>query len=475
MYRTILITFFVTMFAGLCSAQDAAKPASSGKARKRPNFVLFIADDLTWHDLGAYGATDVRTPNIDTLRSESLKFENAFCASPTCTPSRSAIYTGLYPMRNGAHANHSMINDGIKTLPVYLKELGYRVVLAGKTHIGPRELFPFEYLEGSNVMPPGKDNVLWTDLGVQAIDKMLAEHDKGVPFCLIVAAHSPHTVWLPNEHYDPKKINLPPYLVDTPKTRQARTNYYTDIEQLDKEVGQVRESLSRHGHAGSTMFAFTADQGSQFPFGKWNLYDAGIKVPLLIDFPGHTKPNTTTNAMVTLIDFLPTMMQAAGAEPPADIDGRSFLDVIDGQTDVHRQEIYAAHTGDREMNHAPMRCVRSDRFKYIQNLAPEIVYTTHITKAPGDTGYWPSWEKKAEKNAKAKELVHRYEHRVAEELYDLQADPFEMKNLASDPAHAETLKQLREKVNAWRVQQGERLDSAPMPEDARTGKLLYNQ
>src|SRR3954462_4358379 len=116
-------------------------------AAQRPNIVLFIADDLTATDCGPYGAADVRTPNLDALARESLKFTRAFAASATCSPSRSAIYSGLYPFRNGAHANHSLVRDDLKTLPHYMKQLGYRVVLAGKTHIGPREVFPFEYLK----------------------------------------------------------------------------------------------------------------------------------------------------------------------------------------------------------------------------------------------------------------------------------------------------------------------------------------
>src|SRR5215204_3632692 len=161
------------------------------------HFVLFIGDDLSWHDIGPYGNSDVHTPYLDALARESLIFRGAFAASPTCTPSRSAIYTGLYPVRNGAHANHSIINDGISTLPAVMGKLGYRVVLAGKSHIGPRGQFPFEYLENSNIMPPGKNAVLWTDLNTARIDQLLAQHDRNQPLCLIVAAHSPHVFWLP--------------------------------------------------------------------------------------------------------------------------------------------------------------------------------------------------------------------------------------------------------------------------------------
>jgi arylsulfatase A-like enzyme len=451
------------------TAQPAA--TTSVMAARPPDMVLFIADDLTWHDIGPYGGSDVRTPHLNRLARESLKFDQAFSASPTCTPSRSSMYTGLYPIRNGAHANHSFVREGTPSLPVYLKSLGYRCVLAGKTHIGPRRLFAFEYLKESNVMPPGKTGVLWMDLGVPAIDKLLASHDRRQPLCLIVAAHSPHMNWPENDGYDAAQIKLPPYLLDTLETRNALAKYYTDVTKLDKEVGQVRESLARHGFA-DALFMFIADQGAQWPFAKWNLYDAGIRVPMLVHWPGKANARTT-HAMVSLIDLLPTMIEAAGGVPPADIDGKSFLNVLTKTSEVHRKEIYAAHTGDKSMNQAPMRCVRTERFKYIQNLAPKIKYTTHINKGEDVDIYWNSWVTLARSDAGAAKVVERYEHRPAEELYDIVADPFEMKNLSSDPAHADELSQLREKVNAWRVDQGEDLNHVLVPADAYTGKMRY--
>jgi uncharacterized sulfatase len=460
------------LIAPLTSHGLVARAASKHPISARPpDIVLFIADDLTWNDIGPYGGSDARTPQLDRLAKESLKFDLAFAASPTCTPSRSCMYTGLYPIRNGAHANHSLVREGTRTLPTYLERLGYRTVLAGKTHIGPRELFPFEYLKDSNTLPPGKKGVLWTDLGVDAIDKLLATHNRRRPLCLIVAAHSPHVHWPANNGYDPAQIKLPPYLLDTPETRKARVKYYTDVTQLDKEVGQVRESLARHGF-GDALFIFTSDQGAQWPFAKWNLYDAGIKVPLLVHWPGKTKAGTT-RAIVSLIDLLPTMIEAGGGVPPADIDGRSFLDLLTDRTDVHREEIYAAHTGDKDMNRAPMRCVRTERFKYIQNLAPDIKYTTHINKGEDAGIYWNSWSKLAQSDPEAAKLVERYEHRPAEELYDLKSDPYEMKNLASTPEYADELARSRAKVNAWRVRQGEGLNKVLMPADARTGNMRY--
>lgn len=450
-----------------CGGQNTPPPP-------RPHIVLFMADDHTWYDCGPYGATDVRTPNLDRLAGQSLRFELAFAASPTCTPSRSALYTGLFPFRNGAHANHSLIHEQVKTLPEYLKEIGYRVVIAGKTHVGPRARFPFEYLEGSNVMPAGRNHVLWTDLNTDAIDQLLACHDARRPLCLVVCSHSPHVYWPENDGYDPARITLPPCLVDTPETRQARCRYYTDVTWMDRQLGQVMAALDQHGYAGQTLLICTADQGAQWPFAKWTLYDAGIRVPLLVRWPGAVRAGST-RALVSLVDLVPTFAEAGGGAPRSDLDGRSLLPVLLGKTDRHREEIFAAHTGDRKMNRWPMRCVRTARHKYILNLAPGGSFTTHISRGVAADGqdYWASWVRRAASDPAAGQTVRRYEHRPPEELYDLDQDPFEQKNLASDPTHATTLADLRERLKRWRLQQGEDLTKVPMPEDARTGEIRY--
>jgi len=356
-----------------------------------------------------------------------------------------------------------------------MKDLGYRVVIAGKTHIGPREQFPFEYLTNSNVLPPGKREVLWTDLNTAAVDKLLQEHDRNRPLFLVVCSHSPHVYWMPNSGYDPDKITLPPFLLDTPETRQARCRYYSEVSWMDAQVGQVCDSLRRHGYADKSLFVFTSDQGAQWPFGKWTLYDEGIRVPLLIRWPGKVKAGVTTDAMVSLVDLLPTFVEIADGKPSPDWDGRSFLDVLLGKRDDHRSEIFATHTGDKEMNRTPMRCVRTKEYKYIVNLAPQTRFTSHISEGIDLDGrdYWDSWVKLAEHDIKAAAVIERYRSRPSEELYQLTADPFELKNLASDPRHASALAELREKVRRWRLEQKEDLNQIPLPEDGRIGPLRY--
>jgi N-sulfoglucosamine sulfohydrolase len=475
--RYPMSTISMRVLAVLSVVLGVTSIASAAAAPARPHVVLFIADDYSWHDCGPYGGKDVRTPNLDRLATQSMRFDAAFAASPTCVPSRSAIYTGLYPFRNGAHANHSLVRDGVRSLPQHMAGLGYRVVIAGKTHVGPRAAFPFEYLDDSNVMPPGKNHVLWTDLNTAAVDGLLKSHDRAKPLCLVVCAHSPHVYWPDDvDGYDPAKVAVPPYLLDSPETRAARCKYLADVTHMDRQLGDVAASLDRHGYADGTLLAFTADQGAQFPFAKWNVYDAGIRVPLLVRWPGRVKPGTSTAALVSLVDLLPTMIDAAGGKPPHDdVDGRSFLPVLLGRADRHHDAVFAAHTGDGQMNRSPQRAVRTARFKLIHNLLPDAPHKTHISDGAGVDGrsYWDAWVKRAETDVAAAAVVRRYRQRPAEELYDLAADPYEQRDLSADPAHAATLAELRETLRAWRVRQSDDPAKVPMPEDARKGPIPY--
>jgi arylsulfatase A-like enzyme len=206
----------------------------------------------------------------------------------------------------------------------------------------------------------------------------------------------------------------------------------------------------------NTLFLTTADHGAQWPFGKWNCYDSGIRVPMIAAWPGKIDAGRRTSAMVSWVDLLPTLVEIAGGKPPADLDGRSFAGVLTGAKQEHRERIFTVHSGDGDKNVYPIRSVRSAEWKYIRNLRPEFYYTTHIDfdLRPG-LGYFKTWRDKAKSNATAAAIVERYHVRPAEELYDLAADPNEQNNLAADPAQAERLVALRGELDAWMKSQGD--------------------
>lgn len=432
----------------------------NNKTPDRFNIVLFIADDLDATDIGPYGNTVVRTPNLDKLSTESMLFTRAFASSPTCSPSRSTIFTGLMPLRHGGHGNHNGVKEGTASIVHYLQPLGYRTAIAGKLHIGPESVFPFERIEGTNTPEPGfekKPGLNW-DLNLAPVDKWLAAQKKGKPFMLVVTDHSPHVIWPEKAEYDPAQVDIPAKHIDTKETRASRARYYTDITKMDNNVGHVLASLERNGFAENTIVLFISDQGPQWPFAKWSLYDDGVQSPLMVRWPGTVARGTKSGALVSLADLVPTLVESASGKAPQGIDGLSFLPVLKGQKDTHREVVYATHTGDRLMNRAPARMVRTAQYKYILNLAPEILYTTHMDKAKDHDGgreYWDSWHEKSFADQHAASVLWRYHNRPKEELYDVQADPQELHNLAADPRYATVMEDLRAKMSEWRKGQAD--------------------
>ena len=456
----------------LLSINDsAAQKAPQGKSR-RPNIVIYVADDLGYNDSGPYGNKIVRTPHLDSLASGALKFTNAFANTPTCTPSRSVMMTGLMPSRNGSHANNvkgypvSDVRPGVPTLPALLRQAGYRVALAGKRHISPLSAFPFEWIPLSEVREPGYENKpgLFTDLNTAAVDTWLAQQEEGKPFCLVVADHSPHVIWPEQPAYPPDDMDVPPNAIATDAYRKMRSRYYTDITKMDNNLGRVLESLEKHGLSGETVFIFTSDQGPQFPFAKWNLYDAGVRVPLLVKWPGRIAGGAT-GALVSHADLLPTLLAIAGSKAPAGLDGIDYMNVLLGKKQTHRQEVFLTHSQDGLMNITPMRGVRTQRYKYIENLSPQYEYHTHIDAArdhDGGASYWISWEQLAVRNNAAAALIERYLHRPKDELYDIEEDPYELNNLAGKKEYSDVMNELKKKLSGFRAQQ----------KDTATGPVL---
>jgi arylsulfatase A-like enzyme len=422
----------LSLFAGLllATASLAAEPA-------RPNIVVFLTDDLGYLDTAPYGAKDVRTPNLSRLAEAGCTFANLFVASPSCAPSRAALLTGLMPARNGAEANHSRPREDVKKLPAYLKEHGYEVAAFGKVaHYRQNGLYGFDTHDDRPDM--------------KLVGEFLGKRDGKKPLCLFVGLHEPHVPWPANDGYDPKAIHLPPTHLDTPETREFRARYYTAVTTADTKLGEVYD-LARKSFGDNLLFLFLSDHGAQWPFGKWNLYDAGIRVPFVAVWPGKVKPGSKGDALLSSVDLLPTLVEAAGGKASNEIDGRSFLGVLTGQSSAHRDRVFATHTNDGAMNVYPIRCVRTREFKYIRNLLPDCEHTTHIDRAKPVDGvhYWRSWVAATGKDPKAAALVQRYHERPAEELYDLSSDPHEQTNLAADPKHADRLKSLRAELDSW--------------------------
>lgn len=422
----------------------------------RPNVLLIVSDDQGAADLGAYGNAQVATPTIDALARDGMSFDRAYTPEAMCTPSRSSLFTGLDPVRHGAHRNHAYVRAGVQSVPHHFGARGYRVALAGKSHVGPAEAFPFELLPGSRIGPAQ------TRIDDQMDHIAAVIHDQAQPFFLVVADARPHSVageaggWPQPVLHDPDDVVLPPYLVDTPETRVERAGYYDLIAELDGLLARVLAAVEHAGRARDTIVVFLSDHGAGFAFEKWTNYDAGLRVPLIVRWPGRIAAGARSDALVSVSDLLPTLLELAGAPAVAGLDGRSFAGVLRGRAAQHRDVVFGLHTNLGILNGGlyPIRSVRDARWSYLRNLNPDGVFTNNIT-ADGQAG-WGSWVERAASDAHAAELVRSYQHRPAEELYDLASDPFERSNLASDPALRDVVLRLSGEVDGWMTNQGDR-------------------
>lgn len=423
----------------------------------RPNFLILLADDLTWRDLGVTGNPDIRTPRIDRFARESMTLRGMFSPAACCSPARHALYTGLYPVRSGAYPNHTMVDEGTRSIFTHLNAVGYRTALLGKQHIQPKSSFPFENL-GAN---PDDTAALARFIG----------RDAKQPWLAVVASNDPHVPWTrgPKHLYEPAKLTVPPWLHDNAETRQALAAYYAEISEFDRQVGECLYALERSGQAKNTLVLLLSEQGSQLPGGsKWNLYDRGIRVAAFVRWPGRIAAGAASDALMQYVDVPPTFLAAAGIDPakidtgcpnPAGgrgFDGRSFLEVLLGRRAQSREFVFAEDTavgiiGNK--NPFPKRAVRDARFKLIRNLAPENEWW--IQGIHGGEVY-QSWVRDAAHDPALAARVRWLSRRPAEELYDLQADELEVKNLATDPAYAAIKARLQRELDAWMAQQGDR-------------------
>ena len=411
----------------------------------KPHLVIFLTDDHSLLDSTVYGARDLKTPNMQRIAGAGLTFDRAFVASPSCAPSRAALLTGLMPARNGAEPNHSKPRAELKKLPAYLQELGYEVVSFGKvSHYQHTVDYGFDHFAHDKYHE---------DVAISAGIEWLRARKSTRPLCIFFGTNWPHVPWPEGpEGNDPARVVVPPTHVDTPQTREARARYYAAVGRMDAELGAAydaaNEVLGRN-----VFFLTTADHGAQWPFGKWGCYDAGIRTPMIAVWPGKIAAGRRTPAMVSWVDILPTLMEVAGGPAPKGIDGQSFARVLHGG-DEHRDRIFTTHSGDGRMNIYPTRSVRTREWKYIRNLHPEYYYSTHVDLVQPKE-YFGSWVEKAKSDPGAAAVVKRYHERPAEELYNLAADPNEMKNLAGDPEHRTRLASMRADVSAWMKEQGD--------------------
>ena len=447
--RLAILLYLIAMFTPYNSL--LADPAA---AKKLPNIILVLADDMNWFDIGAYHQLfdytpkNAITPNIDNLASEGMLFTQSFTSTAMCGVTRQQLYTGIYPIRNGAYGNHTRVYDGVKSAAHYFRDMGYRVGLAGKGHIFPGKSFPFERAGKANKEATGESS-----FGIEKIRKFVARN-KAQPFFLIAASANPHTPWSRGDtnQYPVEKLQIPSFLNDTPALRQQLSRYLAEVTDLDREVGLLETEIEKLDIKKDTIFIFTSEQGSALPFAKWTNYDSGLKTAFIIRWPNNIKSGSVSNAMIEYVDVIPTLTDMVSNRVPKNLDGKSFKSVLMGKKSEHKDYVYGIQTSFNihEGNAYPVRSVRTERLKLIHNLMPDNTFSNILT-----SGNWFKEELTLEKKHDQENYLG-YLKRPEYELYDIVNDPFEQKNIIDQPNLQQEVAALKSNLTSWMQKQGDK-------------------
>ena len=429
-------------------------------AETRPNILLCIADDASAAHFGANGDRVCRTPTFDRVAREGVNFRNAFCSAPSCTPSRGALLTGqdFWRLEEGGNLWSRWPNK----FPVYpdlLARAGYHVGLKGKGW-GPGDF----KAGGRNANPAG---AAYGDFAT-----FLKSVPPGKPFCFWFGSQDPHRPYergtgLQSGHRL-EEVGVPPFLPDTPEVRSDILDYYYEIERFDRETGEMLQLLEQSGQLDNTIVVMTSDNGFPFPRAKANCYDAGTKMPLAIRWPARVRTRHTVDDFINLTDLAPTFLEAAGLSPSPEMTGRSLMPLLfaknSGHIDPARDHVIVGrerHANVRAENVGyPIRALRTSRYLYLRNFHPER-WPAGDPPLYGDVDEHlsingsPSKQAVVENNgsAQAKRLFElAFGKRPTEELYDLRDDPWQMNNVAKNPAYDTERNRLRAQLNAYLLQ-----------------------
>jgi N-sulfoglucosamine sulfohydrolase len=417
--------------------------SANGQAAEKRNVVLFVTDDQGMRHAGCYGADWLTTPGFDRVAANGVRMNYAFCTTPSCSPSRSVILSGLHNHANGmyglAHATHHFQSfDNVEGLPVLLGKAGYRTISAGKYHVNPEASYKFDHRIG------GKSPM---DMAQQCRPHI--ESDSGDPFFLYFCTSEPHRPFR-REGIDPVSPNdvvVPDYLPDIPECREELAQYAMSLERADQALDAILDMLEETGHWDDTLVIAISDNGIAFPGAKTCMYEPGVNLPCVIRNPLGEARNAECNAMVTWADLAPTILDYAGVEyGPKQFNGRSFLNAIEQADPSGWDEVYLSHQLHEITMYYPVRVVRERRYKLMWNIAHGLPFPF-----AQDLHRSSTWQavKRDGLETYGKREVEKFIHRDEYELYDLENDPDELNNLANDAEHAETLARLLSKLKTF--------------------------
>lgn len=434
---------------------------ASASAADKPNVILFIADDISWDDYGCYGNTSARTPHIDALAKNGLKFNNAYLTASSCSPSRSSIITGRYPHNNGKAAElHQPIADHLPWFPAELRKAGYFTALSGKHHMTSTrppvgvaaQAEAFDVVNAGRVPGNSGGHGEWVST--------LQNREKGKPFCLWLAAFDAHRDWDGDKQWDatkygamhkPDGVVVPDFLVNDAETRQDLASYYNEVTRFDYYIGQVVNELKKTGELDNTLIFVLADNGRPFPRAKTRLHDSGMKTALVAHWPkGIKNPGKECNGLVSAIDLAPTILHAAGASVPPTMQGVAMQPMFDDSAQAIRKYVFSEHNWHDYEAHG--RSIRDSAGNLlIRNSRPYLAW-----QGPADSVRSPSHKSlqklRDDNKLSAAQADVFLSPRPLQELYQTSTDALQLRNKTDDPQLQPIRKELGDVLDQWIAQ-----------------------
>ena len=470
---------FVAVFARL----DAAD---------RPNILLAISDDQSWMHAGANGDQWIKTPAFDRIANEGVRFEFAYCASPSCAPSRAALLTGrhMWQIEEGGNLFGILKPDVYPVFTQSLRKVGYQLAATGKTY-GPGRVEGgtlsdvFGDIRNSSQLAERRPGINPIDYAAN-FSSFLNARDKSNPFFFWYGATEPHQNYeIGGWKRTDKRLEqarLPACLPDTPVTRGEILDYGIEIEHFDRHLMRMLAALEKAGELENTLILVTSDHGNPLPRSKCNLYDSGTRVPLAVRYPKSVPGGRVITDFVSLVDLAPTLLEVAGVTVPDSVSGQSLLPMLrsheEGRMEMDRSFIVTGFERHiicrRDGVGYPMRALRTHRWSYIRNYEPERWPAGDPDFNSSHQGFYGDADKGASKafmlaNSMDPNVrpyyLRAFGRRPGEELYDMTVDPGQLRNLASSPASQSTLRQLRERLDAFLDEQEDPRQQGMVPWD----------
>lgn len=489
--------YFVLLLASLATALAAAPV-------KRPNVVIFITDDESWLERSAYGWSKVPTPNFDRVAREGALFTRGYCSAPSCAPARAALLTGrnFWELEQGAFIQ-AWLPGKFPTLPDLMEAAGYRAGFTGKGW-GPgvlpesgRKRNPAGTAYNTVRRRPREEGL--SDIDYPAnFAKFLDERKAGEPFWFWVGAQEPHAPWGKGNHaklasefgISQAAVTVPGFLPDTPGVRIARANMLYEMCRVDRDLGRVLTLLEERGELANTLLIVTADNGTDILRAKTNLYDWGLHVPLAVMWPARMPAGRKVDDFVSFADLAPTILEATGQPIPKEMSGLSALDVFlsdkSGRIDPKRSWVAGGLEwhGEAATTSLAGRMIRDERYQYIVNYGTTPREPRVAARERPDSAFAQSRQTEDERGLVAAHPLHPQVAELAvfftaarplEELYDLETDPWQTKNLAAAPAHAATKARLKSQLETYQRQTGDPRATGEMDLFERTRTYVLNR